>query len=57
VLELGGNDALLLLEHENMDLLIPKIAACRLGAGGQKCNSAKRFVVLEKHYDEFVEKM
>lgn len=57
VLELGGNDALVLLEHENMDELIPKIAACRLGAGGQKCNSAKRYVVLDKHYDEFVEKM
>lgn len=57
VLELGGNDALILLEHDNMDELIPKIAWCRLGSGGQKCNSAKRFVVLEKHYEEFVEKM
>ncbi len=57
VLELGGNDGLVLLDFTNPDELIPKIAAARLWAWGQKCNSSKRFIVLEKDYDLFVEKM
>ena len=57
VLELGWNDALVLLDHADTKAIIPKIAACRLWAGWQKCNSSKRFIVLEKHYDEFVEEM
>lgn len=57
VLELWGNDGLILLDHKDTKELIPKIAACRLWAGGQKCNSSKRFIVLEKHYDLFVEEM
>ena len=57
VLELGGNDALVLLDTTDIKSLIPKIAACRLWAGGQKCNSSKRFVVLDTYYDEFVEEM
>jgi acyl-CoA reductase-like NAD-dependent aldehyde dehydrogenase len=27
-----------------------------MSANGQKCNSSKRFIILEKYYDEFVEK-
>lgn len=31
--------------------------ACRIANGGQKCNSSKRFIILEEHYDVFVEEM
>ena len=31
--------------------------ACRFNDSGQRCNSSKRFIVLEKHYDDFVKNM
>ncbi len=55
VLELGGNDAFVLLDHTNTKEIAAKAAACRISSlGGQRCNSSKRFIILEKHYDAFV---
>jgi succinate-semialdehyde dehydrogenase/glutarate-semialdehyde dehydrogenase len=56
VLELGGNDAFVVLDHTDTDAIVAQAAACRLSNGGQRCNSSKRFIVLDKHYDIFVEK-
>lgn len=54
VLELGGSDAMLVLGGD-----IPAIAAtaatARMRNAGQACNSPKRMIVLEEHYDDFVE--
>ncbi|MCD5380927.1 aldehyde dehydrogenase family protein [Candidatus Gracilibacteria bacterium] len=57
VLELGGNDAFVLLDHKDTKQMVASATACRIANGGQKCNSSKRFIILEKHYDEFVEEM
>ncbi len=54
VLELGGNDPLLVLEHSDTQKMVALTQACRFNDVGQRCNSSKRFIVLEKHYDEFV---
>jgi len=55
-LELGGNDAFVVLDHVDTDAIVAQAAACRMSNGGQRCNSSKRFIVLDKHYDIFVEK-
>ena len=57
VLELGWNDPMLLLDHNNTKEMVAKIQACRLTDAGQRCNSSKRFIILEEHYDEFVEEL
>ena len=57
VLELGGNDAFVLADHSDTKQMVREATACRISNGGQKCNSSKRFVVMEQHYDEFVEEM
>jgi len=57
VLELGGNDAFVLADHEDTVKMAAEATACRIANGGQKCNSSKRFIVMEKHYDTFVEEM
>ena len=57
VLELGGNDAFVLADHADTKAMVAEAVACRIWNGGQKCNSSKRFVVMEKHYDVFVEEM
>lgn len=54
VLELGGNDAFIVLDVANIEALAKSAAGARCGNGGQRCNSSKRFIVLEKDYDRFV---
>lgn len=56
VLELWGNDAFVVLDHTDTDAIVAQATACRLSNGWQRCNSSKRFIILEKYYDKFVEK-
>ncbi len=46
----------MVLDHADTDAIVAQAAACRLSNGGQRCNSSKRFIVLDKYYDVFVEK-
>jgi len=57
VLELGWNDAFVLADHADTKKMAAEAVACRIANGGQKCNSSKRFIITEEHYDEFVEEM
>lgn len=54
VLELGSNDAYLILEDADLALAIETAVQGRLYNNGQTCVNAKRFVVTEKVYDTFV---
>lgn len=55
VLELGSNDAYLVLEDADIDLAVKTCVQGRLYNNGETCVSAKRFVVTDAVYDEFVE--
>jgi succinate-semialdehyde dehydrogenase / glutarate-semialdehyde dehydrogenase len=57
VLELGGSDAFIVLDSADMDATVKSATRGRMSNTGQACNAAKRFVVLEPIYDEFVEKL
>ncbi|GAA2429155.1 NAD-dependent succinate-semialdehyde dehydrogenase [Streptomyces macrosporus] len=56
VLELGGSDPFIVLSTDDLDSVVEAAVAARLDNTGQACNAAKRFVVVEDLYDEFVEK-
>ncbi len=56
VLELGSNDAYMVLEDADLDLAVKVCAQARLYNNGQTCINGKRFIVTEKVYDEFLEK-
>lgn len=56
VLELGSNDAYLVLEDADVDLAVKTSVIGRIYNNGETCVSAKRFVVTDKVYDAFVEK-
>ncbi|PHR90648.1 MAG: succinate-semialdehyde dehydrogenase [Leeuwenhoekiella sp.] len=56
VLELGSNDAYLVLEDADVDLAVEWSIKGRTYNNGETCVAAKRFVVTEKVYDEFKKK-
>jgi succinate-semialdehyde dehydrogenase / glutarate-semialdehyde dehydrogenase len=55
VLELGSNDAYLVLEDADIDVAVKYSVMGRLYNNGETCVSAKRFIVTDKVYDAFVE--
>ncbi|MDB2384951.1 NAD-dependent succinate-semialdehyde dehydrogenase, partial [Polaribacter sp.] len=53
VLELGSNDAYLVLEDADIELAVEKCVEGRIYNNGETCIAAKRFVVVDAIYDEF----
>jgi len=56
VLELGGSDPFILLSTDDLDATVEKATFARVDNCGQACNAAKRFIVMDHLYDEFVSK-
>ncbi|MBQ0786438.1 MAG: NAD-dependent succinate-semialdehyde dehydrogenase [Oceanihabitans sp.] len=55
VLELGGNNACIVLDDANLDKYIDTMVKARMQNTGQSCIAAKRFIVTENIYDAFLE--
>jgi succinate-semialdehyde dehydrogenase/glutarate-semialdehyde dehydrogenase len=56
VLELGGNNAFIVWEDADIDHAVKTALVARMLNAGQSCIAAKRFILLEGIYDEFVSK-
>ncbi|MFC6323371.1 NAD-dependent succinate-semialdehyde dehydrogenase [Companilactobacillus baiquanensis] len=54
-MELGGTDVLIVLDDADLKLAIKNAISARLGNAGQACTSAKRFIVNQKVYNDFIE--
>lgn len=56
VMELGGNDAFIVLEDADLDDVVEKAIKGRMVNTGQSCVAAKRFIVVEPLADEFIKR-
>jgi aldehyde dehydrogenase (NAD+) len=52
IMELGGNNALIISRHADLDLAIPAIVFGAVGTAGQRCTSTRRVIIQESVYEE-----
>ncbi len=57
ILELGGNNAIIVTPNANMDLVLPAILFGAVGTAGQRCTSTRRIIVHESIKDELVSRL
>ena len=57
LLELGGNNAIIVDESADLKLAIPAIVFGAVGTAGQRCTTTRRLIVHEKIYDDVLGKL
>lgn len=57
LLELGGNNAMIISEHAQMDLAIQAAVFGCIGTAGQRCTSTRRLIIHESVYKDFSARM
>ncbi len=57
LLELGGNNAIIVDESANLDLAIPSIVFGAVGTAGQRCTSTRRVIVQRSRAKELEERL
>lgn len=57
ILELGGNNAIILSKHANLDLAIRAVLFGAVGTAGQRCTTTRRVIMHSSIYESFKEKL
>ena len=57
ILELGGNNAIIITEHADMDIAILGSLFGAVGTAGQRCTSTRRLIVQESVYNSLKSKL
>ena len=57
LLELGGNNAIIVDEHANLELAVPSIVFGAVGTAGQRCTSTRRVIVHRSRLAELEERL
>lgn len=53
ILELGGNNAIIITQHADLDIALPAAVFGAVGTAGQRCTTTRRLIVHEAVYDAF----
>jgi len=57
LLELGGNNAIIISEHADLDMSLIGAVFGAVGTAGQRCTSTRRLIIHESVYDAFTAKL
>jgi aldehyde dehydrogenase (NAD+) len=57
ILELGGNNAIIVTPSANLDLALRAILFGAVGTAGQRCTTTRRIIIHESIRDEFVQRL
>ncbi|KFM82283.1 Alpha-aminoadipic semialdehyde dehydrogenase, partial [Stegodyphus mimosarum] len=57
LLELGGNNAIIVAEDADLDMVIRSAVFACVGTVGQRCTTTRRLIVHEKVHDEVVDRL
>ena len=57
ILELGGNNAIIVAEDADLNHAVPAIVFGAVGTAGQRCTSTRRLIVHESQYESLLEKL
>ncbi|MEX6690054.1 aldehyde dehydrogenase family protein [Danxiaibacter flavus] len=57
ILELGGNNAIIISQHADLDMSLIGCVFGAVGTAGQRCTSTRRLIIHESVYDSFKEKL
>jgi aldehyde dehydrogenase (NAD+) len=57
LLELGGNNAIIITEHADQDMALRAVLFGAVGTAGQRCTSTRRLIIQENVYDAFKAKL
>ena len=57
ILELGGNNAAIIMDDADLDLALKACVFACVGTAGQRCTTMRRIFLHESVYDKFIEKM
>jgi aldehyde dehydrogenase (NAD+) len=57
LLELGGNNGLILTESANLDLALRAVLFAAVGTAGQRCTTLRRLIVQESVFDVFAQRL
>ncbi len=57
ILELGGNNAVIVSRHADLDIAVKGVFFGTIGTAGQRCTSTRRLIVHESIYDDFKDQL
>ncbi|MCU0441936.1 MAG: aldehyde dehydrogenase family protein [Bacteroidia bacterium] len=57
ILELGGNNAIILTPHANLDLALRGVVFGAVGTAGQRCTTTRRLIIHESIYEQVKQKL
>lgn len=57
LLELGGNNAIIITEHADLDMALTGSLFGAVGTAGQRCTSTRRLIIHESIYENFTKRL
>ncbi|REJ80929.1 MAG: aldehyde dehydrogenase family protein [Bacteroidetes bacterium] len=57
LLELGGNNAIIITEHADLEMALRAVLFGAVGTAGQRCTSTRRLIIHESVYESFKNKL